>query len=721
MKKMLHTILYCILPFVTWAQNDYDPFNNEGFGRERPRVQKDSSVKEGPVVPHFRTAWQWRHGGLYKQVVPLDSLTDGIHNYNVIFKRAISNTYLGNYPSPYESNIFIHRERNETFYPLNTVRAYLFKPEDALEFNVTTPFTRIDYFNGGGSSVSENWLDVWHVQNIKPYWSAGFRYNLISSLGSYAYQKSKAYNFAFFSGYEHRRLAASFFINQNMGHFDENGGVAEFSEIRDTIINSRYVLTRLTGSDKGAYNNNNYQNFNLNVLVQYNIGKGRRVDAYKDSLLNARGADTLLTEDLVPDSPLQNLDSLLGTNPGPGTVDSLLSVVPPPPTDSLSTDTLYAGAMTYPMKATLAVRVEENKHAFKESTVDRAFFPHHYIDSLSNKNLYANKTVEVEGKLILNEHPRYYYLPGLYAGLTYKQRNYRQRKQVDQDSTTVDFGTDNYYGAYLTAGIFNIDTTDLLHFDAAGSLCLLGDYIADYALQGEITQFLRRDRNTFIKIKGALKRTTPNVFLEFYLGNHDRWANNFDKTASYELEGSFHHTRHRTEFGINLNNTTGYIYFDTLPTPRQYDASLFVLTAWAKQTFKLGNFYFDQNVYYQVSNQPDVLSLPQLSLYSHNYYKNIFFKKALGFQIGVDLFYNTSFYASSYAPSIMQFHEQRKEKTGNYPKVDVFIALRIKRADIFVKYEHLSQYFANRNYFSAYAYPINPARLKYGIRWNFFD
>jgi hypothetical protein len=425
-------------------------------------------------------------------------------------------------------------------------------------------------------------------------------------------------------------------------------------------------------------------------------------------------------DSLRTDPPL--LDTLRA-GPDPGLLDSLLRAHQANafPDDLSEADSLDADLMVYPLKAVLSFRMEENKHSFKEENVERAFFPHSYVDSVKHKNLYRNKLFEIDGKLVLNEHPKYTYLPGLYAGLTYKHLNYWQRTRVDQDSTTIDFGSTNTSGAYLTAGIFNMDTTALFHFDASGSFCLLGNYLADYDLRGEITQYMNRDRTVFAQVKGALTRRTPNAFFEFYLGNHDTWANNFGKTASYEVEGSFHHLRTRTEVGIGLTNTTGYIYLDTAIMPRQYDADLLVLTAWAKQTFRLGHFYFNQQLYYQLSNKPGILSLPTLSLYSHNYYQNTFFKKVLGFQVGVDLFYNTAFYASAYSPSLMQFHAQRIEKTGNYPKLDVFVTLRIKRADIFLKYEHLSQYFANRNYFSAHTYPINPARFKYGFRWNFFD
>ena len=126
-------------------------------------------------------------------------------------------------------------------------------------------------------------------------------------------------------------------------------------------------------------------------------------------------------------------------------------------------------------------------------------------------------------------------------------------------------------------------------------------------------------------------------------------------------------------------------------------------------------------MYYQICNKDEVLQLPKVALYSHNYYQNRLFKKVLGLQIGLDLFYNTSFYSNTNDPSIMQFYNQDIEKTGNYPKLDVFLTLNIKRADLFVKYEHANERLGSRDYFSAYTYPINPAKVKFGIRWNFFD
>ena len=108
---------------------------------------------------------------------------------------------------------------------------------------------------------------MWHIQNIRPYWNAGFRYNLISSDGAYSYQNPKTYNFSFFSSYEKDRMAVSMFINQNMAHITENGGIENLADIRDTSLDPKVVGTRLAMEPK-----NNLMNFNFKALAQYNIG-----------------------------------------------------------------------------------------------------------------------------------------------------------------------------------------------------------------------------------------------------------------------------------------------------------------------------------------------------------------------------------------------------------------------------------------------------------------
>lgn len=652
MKNLIYILLFFLLPVVCLGQEGNRTLDERtGLPIHEKNEFRSDSVKTENVA-HFRRSWQWSREGVYRRDVTVDTTFDDIQNYNYIFRKNTANTYLGNFPSPYLSDIFILRDAEEDFFPLSSIRSFLFRTSDALLYNTTTPFTQLVYFTGGGKGKNETMLDVWHVQNIRPYWNAGVRYNLISSDGRYMNQKSKAYNFSFFSSYERERMAASLFVNQNNGVFNENGGITDRYFIRDTTMKAEDVPVNLSDA------RNAYRNFNFNFQVQYNIGKSK---------LQVNGEDS---------------------------------------------------TFSYPAKAVVTGSAEDNVHRFREDNVNRDFFPVSYIDSVSNLDIQENLVYSFSTRFVVNEHPKYTYLPGIYAGVDFKYLDYRERTSLD---TINNYGSSVYTGTWLTAGIFNVDTTALLTYDVAGKLGVVGHYAGNFRLDGYVRQYLSKSKMSYVHARALFELKSVNHFFTRYIGNHDIWINDFKPVKTLSAEAKYVNERMRTEVGVGLSNTIDYVYFDADAVPRQA-SNILVVTAWAKQKFRAGkHFHFDQTVYYQRSSDDAVLSLPELALYSHNYYNNQMFNKALELNIGFDLFYNTRFYADKYRPSLMQFYNQQEEKTGGYPKLDVFVNFRIKRAVLFAKYEHVNYYFTNGQYFSALNYPINPAMFKFGLRWNFFD
>ncbi len=653
MKKLLYCIVICFGIFPAFSQVIPNLGDPEHSG-ERGRILSQSDSTQNDSVPHERITWKWEHEGVYKEFSTPDTNFTNIHNYNYIFRKSIANTYLANFPAPYTSDIFIEKAGEEDFFLFRNIRAYLFRPEDALEFSTTTPFTQLTYFSGGGKGKNETLLDVWHSQNIRPYWNAGFRYNLISGNGRYMNQKSKAYNFSAFTNYERERVAISLFLNQNNGSFLENGGIIDKKYIRDTTMPAENILVNLAEAI------NTYRNFNFYTLLQYNIGKEKKVP-------NAR------------------MDSV----------------------------------NVYPFKALMSIRIEDNIRKFREANTDLEFFPETLLDSAVTYDVQTNQVYDLKAQLVANEHPKFKYLPGVYAGLNYKQLRYGGENRMTD--TIWSLKKQNYTSTWLISGLFNMDTTALLNFDAHLQMCLIGDYIGDFRVSGFLRQYLHKNRHSYLHAEALLESSTPNYFLDFYIGNHNFWEQNFSKTKTFAVKGCYVNRNTRSEVGIGWSNNTDYIYFDTTAKPAQSSKNIMVLTGWGKQHFKAGNFHFEQTVYVQHSTEEEIISLPLVALYSHNYYQNRIFEKVLGVAAGIDLFYNSEFYGDAYMPSTMQFYNQRREKTGNYPKLDVFVNFDLKRAHLFLKYEHLNYYITNGNYYSALGYPINPAMFKFGIRWNFFD
>ncbi len=93
----------------------------------------------------------------------------------------------------------------------------------------------------------------------------------------------------------------------------------------------------------------------------------------------------------------------------------------------------------------------------------------------------------------------------------------------------------------------------------------------------------------------------------------------------------------------------------------------------------------------------------------------------LSAQIGADVRYHTAYYAPAYMPATGQFYSQDDMKIGNYPIMSVYANLHLKRTRFFIKYYHINEMFMKGLYYSMPGYPVNPALLKLGLTWNFYD
>ena len=83
MKKIIGIVILLVFHLICLGQSEYDEF--DPFGQEEGK--EDATAKRDSVevdVPHFRYTWQWKRGGVYPQEVPLDTLQDGIQNFNLI-------------------------------------------------------------------------------------------------------------------------------------------------------------------------------------------------------------------------------------------------------------------------------------------------------------------------------------------------------------------------------------------------------------------------------------------------------------------------------------------------------------------------------------------------------------------------------------------------------------------------------------------------------------
>jgi hypothetical protein len=170
--------------------------------------------------------------------------------------------------------------------------------------------------------------------------------------------------------------------------------------------------------------------------------------------------------------------------------------------------------------------------------------------------------------------------------------------------------------------------------------------------------------------------------------------------------------------GFRISNA---FYFDTYAYPKQYLYDLYVMKTGVSAKFKFMKFNFYPSIIYQNISEKKILPLPNFVTSTSIFYSSKLFKSALEMQIGIDLFYYTSYFGNSYMPSTGMFYLQNELEVGSYPYVDLFMNVKIKRAKFFVKYEHANAGLNGSNYMGVPYYPNGDRALRVGLWWGFLN
>ncbi|OYU96203.1 MAG: hypothetical protein CFE21_07270 [Bacteroidetes bacterium B1(2017)] len=253
----------------------------------------------------------------------------------------------------------------------------------------------------------------------------------------------------------------------------------------------------------------------------------------------------------------------------------------------------------------------------------------------------------------------------------------------------------------------------------AASYCMSGYNQNDFKLGGDL-KFLFKNFDVSGSFNNQLLQ--PDYTLTNYNSAPFSWSKNYSKINVTQWRAGIGTKRFRHNFTAIFNQyiIANWVYYGKEVTPTQSSDILVINTLEANKTFQLGWFFFENKLMLQKSNL-DIVQLPTMGANLRYYLNGTLFRKALLFQLGAEVFYNTAYYGNAYNPSARAFYLQDQTKIGNYPLIDVFVTGQIMTATLFAKFEHINMDWQTTGYYYTPHYPLPVRAFRFGIRLRLYN
>ena len=345
---------------------------------------------------------------------------------------------------------------------------------------------------------------------------------------------------------------------------------------------------------------------------------------------------------------------------------------------------------------------------------------------LSVKNTFAiallegfNKYAKAGLKVFAAHELRKFQMPDSVAGATYAQMSRWNENTVSIGGQIIKTqGQTLHYDLLAEAWLAGADAGRLnIDFNADLNFPLLGDTVQ-------------------LAAHAYFHRIVPSFYQSHYHSKHLWWDNDLNKETRTRLEGRFTFRKTDTQLRVAIEEIQNYTYFgmnyDATTSGRtamtagiyQESGNINLLTAQLRQNLRYSIVNWENVITYQYSSNKEVLPVPALNVFSNLYLKFMIVRQ-LTVELGADVTYFTKYYAPDYCPQLNQFAIQRtadsRVELGNYPFIDVYANMHLKRTRFFVMYSHANAGSGNKNMFLTPHYPMNQSIVRFGVSWNFYN
>ncbi len=614
--------------------------------------------------------------------LPIDSFLEGFQIYNPIYNQDFSQAFNGNVGQAYQNTYYLNRE-NPAFLFFKPYSAYLFLPENNKFYNTKQQYALLQYVSNMSKDNNMQNVDLLHSQNITPYLNLGFQYRLLGANGEYKSQKTSNHFFRAFGSYESKNYNAFVVYNYNKFNSYLNGGLSSDTLLdnpNNTIKDTKLLPVRLENSK------NSILGRNINLKQNYTFYK-TIVNTLVDSLSKPLPSDSSQKQVNNPQRSFLrigheldwNYNKRIYTNEGsPGFYQEAFL------DSSALTGTFASDSTGY-------------------SSFNNTFFIN-FLDDSTNKSL-----------------------PAIY--LAYKNSQEFFHSYNDSHSHMNHIIKMSISNPVYRKWFWNFNT----------QYTFLGAYQGDFNINGTIQKFFGLKNQHSIRFQPLFSHTSPNIFTQYYSSNFFKWNHAFDeKFALTTFDFAYKNQILKLEAGVKQAYLDNYVYFaskmDSISNsngskswkkvdgyPFQETSTFGILTFYLNHKLDIGPFHMLNSITYQKISNDSVLHIPDLTFYNSTYFQMRFFKQVLTVQIGADTRYNSSYLADGFMPATGLFYNQYEKVLGSYPYIDFFVNVKLKRARMFFKMEHINKGLNGNQYYTTYAHPMNPRVFRFGLSWRFWN
>ena len=304
----------------------------------------------------------------------------------------------------------------------------------------------------------------------------------------------------------------------------------------------------------------------------------------------------------------------------------------------------------------------------------------------------------------------------VYAGVTHGFYNVRYYNYTEGEMRSAR----NYNQLSVNGGVI-VNLFKSARITGQAELVTLGYQIGDFDIKGQWKQYIGTTRKNYgmAVFDVEFKRQSANWFETSYYSNHFRWENDF-KAATYLVFNLKYQFRDYC-IGVRQTSINNFIYFGTDARPAQNEGMFSIREAYLSFYQKLWRFEFEGFASLQKSSNENVMHLPLVQASLKIGYAQPLFRKKATLYPSITVRYFTKYYADAYMPATRTFYLQNEVEIGNYPFIDVALAIKVQRAHIYAAYSNMFLLTGIRNSFVAPHYPTRDSRVYIGVSWRLFN